>query len=310
MELGLHSFHCSSELEALLAGLGFEAVVVQLRPGLLAGELGVAIRAGLPVLRLHCNLALSLCCARRPQVIPLSVDRYGTAGRVLVHGQPLAAHAVAGGYLSLTKSFVQLWPGTVALIALLPREHLLEQLLLGSGSQVAKLMEDHNQLVLAQAVHQELAAWLMDWFEPEAPLALHPVTQFAAWLRDEHIEKAIRFKAVARYERVFELLTLGLSFDIQGIELEQLAEQLQISRSSLIQGCKELTGYGPIQLLRLQRLERVHQALRQGRQEESFDSASVAAVAERFGFLSRGHFAAAYKKQYGQSPSQTLNQAA
>ena len=308
--LSSHSFHCSSELEALLAGLGFEAVVVQLQPGLLAGELGVAIRAGLPVLRLHCNLALSLCCARRPQVIPFSLDRYGTAGRVLVHGQPLAAHAVAGGYLSLTKSFVQLWPGTVALIALLPREHLLEQLLLGSGSQVAKLMEDHNQLVLAQAVHQELAAWLMDWFEPEAPLALHPVTQFAAWLRDEHIEKAIRFKAVARYERVFELLTLGLSFDIEGIELEQLAEQLQISRSSLIQGCKELTGYGPIQLLRLQRLERAHQALRQGRQEESFESASVAAVAERFGFLSRGHFAAAYKKQYGQSPSQTLNQAA
>ena len=307
---GLHSFHCSSELEVLLAELGFDAVVVQLQPGLLAGELGVATRAGLPVLRLQCNLALSLSCARRPQVIPLSVDRYGAAGRVFVHGQGLVAHAVAGGCLSLTQSFVQLWPGAVALIALVPSEPLLEQLLLGSGSKAAMLMEAHNQLVLAQAVHQEMAAWLMDWFEPKAPLELDPVTQLAVWLRDEHIEKAIRFKTVARYERVFELLKYGANSNLEGVELEQLAEQFQISRSSLIQGCKDLTGYGPIQLLRLQRLERVHQMLRQGRQEESFDSASVAAVAERFGFLSRGHFAAAYKKQYGQSPSQTLNQAA
>ena len=120
----------------------------------------------------------------------------------------------------------------------------------------------------------------MDWFEPEAPLALHPVTQLAVWLRDEHIERAIRFKAVARYESVFELLKYGANCNVAGIELEQLAEQFQISRSSLIQGCKELTGYGPIQLLRLQRLERVHQALRQGYRDSRGQGFAVPGVAK------------------------------
>ena len=38
--------------------------------------------------------------------------------------------------------------------------------------------------------------------------------------------------------------------------------------------------------------------------------ALVGDIAQRFGFRSRGHFAAAYQEQYGQSPRKTLNQAA
>ena len=57
--------------------------------------------------------------------------------------------------------------------------------------------------------------------------------------------------------------------------------------------------------------ERVHQELRTSfDQEQPMPSASVGDIAQRFGFRSRGHFAAAYQEQYGQSPSQTLNRAA
>ena len=78
-----------------------------------------------------------------------------------------------------------------------------------------------------------------------------------------------------------------------------------VARAAAIQGCTELMGIGPIELLRAQQdaftrrcwpaiTSRPHQAL-------------VGDIAQRFGFRSRGHFAAAYQEQYGQSPSQTLN---
>ena len=94
------------------------------------------------------------------------------------------------------------------------------------------------------------------------------------------------------------------------LNLDAVVEQLGCSRRSLIQGCTELMGLGPIELLRAQRLERVHQALLAGNQEPAPSTALVGDIAQRFGFRSRGHFAAAYQEQYGQSPSQTLNQAA
>lgn len=302
-------FHSSSELESLLAELGFEPHVVQIQPGPLQGRFQFS-PAGLgAVVRFSASAGFTLVCPRKAQILPLGLNRAGCKGRVLVHGQPVAEHGIAGCYLDLAYSFFQVWPGADVLIALLPRQPLLEGLALGSAQNCLQWMNDCNQLQLTPQAHGAMAELFMAALEPAAPQPIDLLRGVVELLSDQAIVAALRFRVPTRYDLVARLIDLGVqSTDL--LSLDSVVEQLSCSRRSLIQGCKELTGYGPIQLLRLQRLERVHQALRQGRQEESFESASVAAVAERFGFFSRGHFAAAYKKQYGQSPSQTLNQAA
>ena len=129
-------------------------------------------------------------------------------------------------------------------------------------------------------------------------------------LSDQSIVTPLRFKAPTRFDLVARSIELGAQ-STESQNLDAVVEQLGCSRRSLIQGCTELMGVGPIELLRAQRLERVHQELRTSfDQEQPMPSASVGEIAQRFGFRSRGHFAAAYQEQYGQSPSQTLNQAA
>ena len=298
-----YPFHCSSELEAVLALHGFAAHVVQLQPGPMQGSLQLAANAGVPALRLQCTTAYSLSCARSPQILPLSLERRGHGDQVLIHGQPLVPHAVAGCCLNLSHSFVQIWPQAEALIALLPRERLLERLVLGDGAGVVALMEQHNQVLLPASLHRQLVAWLASWFEVDGLVEMDPLACWVECLKDAQILGAVPLRLIQRYELVAQMISLGADATGAGAigDLNQLVAHLGVSRRSLIQGCKELTGLGPMQLLRAQRLERVHQELQLAADD------SVAAIAARHGFLSRGHFSSLYQRQYGMLPSATAH---
>ena len=306
----VRSFGCSSELEALLAELGFEPHVVQLHPGPLQGRFQFASTGSGAVVRFRADAGFSLVCPRKPQFVCLGLNRDGHPGRIVVHGQPLVEHAVAGCSLNLADSFFQVWPGGDGLIALLPRQPLLEALALSSAELCLQWIQDHNQLQLTPQAHGAMAELLLAALEPAAAEPVDLLRCVVELLNDQALVAPIRFNKPTRHELVAQLIGLGAQL-IGPLSLDAVVEQLGCSRRSLIQGCTELMGLGPIELLRAQRLERVHQELRScSDQEQTMPSASVGDIAQRFGFRSRGHFAAAYQEQYGQSPSQTLNQAA
>jgi len=305
----VRSFGCSSELEALLAELGFEPRVVQIQPGPLQGRFQFGPTGSGGVVRFHAAAGFTLVCPRKPQFVCLGLNRDGHPGRIVVHGQPLVEHAVAGCSLNLTDSFFQVWPGGDALMALLPRQPLLEALALSSAERCLQWIQDHNQLQLTPQAHGAMADLLMSAIEPEASEPMDLLRSVVELLNDQALVAPVRFKKPTRHELVARLIELGAQLT-EPLGLDAVVENLGCSRRSLIQGCTELMGLGPIELLRAQRLERVHQALLAGNQELAPSTALVGNIAQRFGFRSRGHFAAAYQDQYGQSPSQTLNQAA
>lgn len=70
---------------------------------------------------------------------------------------------------------------------------------------------------------------------------------------------------------------------------------------ALQQAFRRHRGTTPTGLLRDLRFERAHQDLRAAE-----PSASVAAIATRWGFTHPSHFAAGYRRRYGQSPRHTL----
>ena len=292
-----------------MAELGFEPRVVQIESGPLQGRFQFS-PAGLgAVVRFSASAGFTLVCPRKAQILPLGLNRTGRKGRVLIHGQPVADHGIAGCYLDLAYSFFQVWPGADALIALLPRQPLLEGLALGSAHDCLQWMNDCNQLQLTPQAHGAMAELFLAALEPAASQPIDLLRGVVKLLSDQAVVAPVRFKAPTRYNLVAQLIGLGAqSTDL--LSLDAVVDQLGCSRRSLIQGCTELMGIGPIELLRAQRLERVHQALLAGNQESAPSSACVGEIAQRFGFRSRGHFAAAYQEQYGQSPSQTLNQAA
>ena len=305
----LRLFHSSSELEGLLAELGFEPRVVQIQPGPLQGRFQFS-PAGLgAVVRFSASAGFTLVCPRKAQILPLGLKRSGSKGAIVVHGQPLVEHGIAGCYVDLAYSFFQVWPGADGLIALLPRQPLLEGLALGSAQNYLQWMNDCNQLQLTPQAHGAMAELFLAALEPAASRPIDLLRGVLELLNDQALVAPVRFKKPTRHALVAQLIGLGSQLT-EPLSMDAVVEQLGCSRRSLIQGCTELMGIGPIELLRAQRLERVHQALLACNQEPAPSTALVGDIAQRFGFRSRGHFAAAYQEQYGQNPSQTLNQAA
>jgi AraC-like DNA-binding protein len=81
-----------------------------------------------------------------------------------------------------------------------------------------------------------------------------------------------------------------------------LAEQVAVSVRSLQEGFQRSLGMPPMVYLRELRLDHVHAELAAG----DPDGPTVSAVGQRWGFPHAGRFAAAYKRKFGRSPSETL----
>jgi AraC family ethanolamine operon transcriptional activator len=90
----------------------------------------------------------------------------------------------------------------------------------------------------------------------------------------------------------------------QPVTLKDLCQTLHVSRNPLFYGFRDMFGIGPMEYLKVQRLQGVRRALRMTDPETS----SVTGIAQRFGFWSAGHFARDYKTMFGELPSETLKQ--
>ncbi len=84
-----------------------------------------------------------------------------------------------------------------------------------------------------------------------------------------------------------------------------LCTELGVSDRSLRAYCRATLGMGPSRYIRLYRMELARRALR----GLSAGTTSVAEVARSYGFNSLGRFAADYRLQFGELPSQSLSRA-
>ncbi|MEG4508369.1 AraC family transcriptional regulator [Microcoleus sp. F6_B4] len=81
--------------------------------------------------------------------------------------------------------------------------------------------------------------------------------------------------------------------------LWELAQQVGVSDRTLRRGFQELFGTTVIDFLTQKRMERAQQLLRS-------NYTSVSEVANRLGYTNMGHFASAFKRQFGIAPSECL----
>ena len=117
------------------------------------------------------------------------------------------------------------------------------------------------------------------------------------------------FEIAPRQRLVFDLINWGFENSSNPIRLDEISNILFSSRRTLIQGCKENFNMGPMELLRLIRLEQVNFHLRCSELRAALDLKKVGDTANHFGFSSRGHFSAAYQNHFGETPRQTLSKA-
>lgn len=87
----------------------------------------------------------------------------------------------------------------------------------------------------------------------------------------------------------------------EAITVEDLTEVAGVSARTLFAGFKRFRGVSPMKYLREVRLKRVREEL-----ERATENETVTGIAMKWGFGQLGRFAVEYKKEFGESPSDTL----
>jgi AraC family ethanolamine operon transcriptional activator len=86
------------------------------------------------------------------------------------------------------------------------------------------------------------------------------------------------------------------------LSLLDLCRELGVSERTLHYAFRQVRGLSPMAYCRVLRLNAVRQELK-----TAADTATVQAIAQRWGFWHPGEFAAAYRRLFGELPSQTLH---
>ena len=82
-----------------------------------------------------------------------------------------------------------------------------------------------------------------------------------------------------------------------------LCREIDVSERTLHYAFQEVRGLSPMAYIQASRLNAVRQELKAA----SAGTATVREIAQRWGFWHNGEFAAAYRRLFGELPSQTLN---
>jgi len=89
----------------------------------------------------------------------------------------------------------------------------------------------------------------------------------------------------------------------QPLSLADVCREVGCSARALQLAFRQHAGQGPMEFLRETRLEKVRSELRAS---AGANGAGVREVAQKYGFLHLGHFAAQYRARFGERPSETL----
>jgi AraC-like DNA-binding protein len=110
-------------------------------------------------------------------------------------------------------------------------------------------------------------------------------------------------ETIARLHQAKDILAVQLQ---QPPSLSTLAQQMGMSERTLQRGFRTLFNTTVMDYLTQQRLERAEQLLRQAATDGLPSTRTVTEVATMVGYGNMGHFAAAFKRRFGITPSQCL----
>lgn len=310
------SWSSVEELQAILHRLGLDLNLLQLEGGSLAGHLLLLEVPPLRLVRLQLNRRLHALGPKPQGVLTISLDLAPQTREspVRSHGQAMGADSLFG----LDPSWdVHLTLPTLVTLGLvfLPLGPLAQWAdPIGWPGFDGELVPCTNVLPMHPTRSADLRAYLRSLFalaEQEPVRLQHPPTQglILADLLPLLLEALVSGSTVsppprppARIAMVKQVQQWMHDHPGRPVTLADLCRQAHASRRTLIQGFQDHLGMGPMAYLKVLRLHAIHSRLLEADPRET----QIGTLAGEWGFYNAGHFAADYRRLFGERPRDTL----
>ena len=307
------TFNSASELAAALLRLGKNFNVLQLSQGQLHGHFSVVHLKDLSIFSIHTNQLLLLNGERGKDSIAFSLETSGVHDDHRIFSQSIEPYSLHGFKPDLQESHFQLTAGSTSVIAITSARKFGRFLERCGQTKLIDTLNTSNSLQLQPKHYSKISRQLI-WYlnnpliysEQRSLHTGHIFSQMLEIFTETKYDQFSSFKIAPRQQLVCDLINWGFENSTQPLKLDEISNILLSSRRTLIQGCTENFQRGPMELLRLIRLEQVNYVLRSNELRRSLGIYKIGDIAQHFGFTSRGHFSASYQSYFGETPRKTL----
>ena len=286
--------------------------VVQLSSGPLTGRFSVLHLEGVSLVLISTNQMLLINGDRGKDLLSFSLEITGNNDGHRVQCQSFDPFGIYGFNQNLREAHFQLGAGSMSLLAIISTNRINNLLTQAGLDHLIDLMLTSNSLSLAPDQHRHLCHHFLAAMK-SPPITLrdsYTTAQTLIAMLIENIQSRskhfVPLTLSTRSQLVREFVNWGTFDPCSKANLDEICEKLYTSRRTLILGIKDNFDCGPMELLRTIRLQQVHSLLRSPEARRQNELHNVSAIAEHYGFRSRGHFARSYRTHFNETPRATL----
>jgi len=287
--------------------------VLALEPGVLDGYVDVIVLPNIRLFRVVLSASVALYADRclGKKIFSIDLSHGISPDFIQAQGVTLARPALFGFNANLKDLDLVLPAGSQMCAIALQDDFLTGQMQRLACDEVMETLDHFNVLsnsfVCTDLTKTIAECWSSNGFVSEDYLECEIVASLIQCLLDKNERKVARISnRQDRHDAALRILSMTFSDPKQPFEIQDLANLLHQSRTSIFSGCKEKFGMSPVQVIRSVRLHQVRHALTDVEFSVQNNLNGVVDTAEYFGFVGRSHFARYYKKEFMETPRQTL----
>ena len=306
-------FKSTADLAAIFNRQLHNVSVLALEPGVVEGFVDVLILPNIRLFRVTLNAPVALYADRRlgKKVFSIDLSEVISSDFIQAQGIALTRPALFGFNANLKDLDLVLPAGSQLCTVVLQDDFLLAQVQRLACEEVLEIIDQFNVLsnsfVSSDLMIAIAKCWSSSRVVSEDIMECEIVATLMQCLLDRNERKVATITSRQdRHEAALRILAMTFSDPTQPFEIQDLANLLHQSRTSIFSGCKEKFGMSPVQVVRSVRLHQVRHALTDVEFSAQNNLNGVVDTAEYFGFVGRSHFARYYKNEFRETPRQTL----
>ena len=306
-------FKSTADLAAIFNRQLHNVSVLALEPGVVEGFVDVLVLPNIRLFRVTLNAPVALYADRRlgKKVFSIDLSEVISSDFIQAQGIALTRPALFGFNANLKDLDLVLPAGSQLCTVVLQDDFLLAQVQRLACDEVLEIVDQFNVIsnsfVSSDLMIAIAKCWSSSRVVSEDIMECEIVSALMQCLLDRNERKVATITSRQdRHEAALRILAMTFSDPTQPFEIQDLANLLHQSRTSIFSGCKEKFGMSPVQVVRSVRLHQVRHALTDVEFSAQNNLNGVVDTAEYVGFVGRSHFARYYKHEFMETPRQTL----
>ena len=308
-----HELSSAHQISQLTGPLGYDLHCHQLDVGPMNGYLRTVICGNQLFLFLCSDKPIAIYGSRLTEYAAFGTFLFqeNSSGHCHAHGHVARPNWCSGFSPHISDTFVLVAPYVPLLVGYVAQADIRNAATNWHEAEVLhKITTKEFAFFHPEAYERMIRATIYRLFNPSPDPDLSLSEQYILMMYDMFNQLSTEKKleqTFKRFDLIKDFFRYGIEKQHAPVKIADVANALYTSNTTLIEGCYEIFGCKPMDVLKNIRLEQAHAVMSSKDLQHQLSLTKVINIAKYYGFVSRPHFAKSYQAMYGMTPVESLS---